>query len=288
MTQQNVEIVRSMFEPFDGANVAAIDWGADAIRETVGRAYSPNVELRPLASGLGSGVGELYRGWDGLIRYLREWLEPFSEYHVDNLNYIEAGDCVLVPSRQWGIGGGSGARVELELTALYELRNGRIARVDQFDSLEEALAATGLSELSQQNVGFVAGIFDAAEGMDKQAMVAALPDLVPQLCDPEVEWIEDPQRADARVYRGHDGVIESWRQWLDGFGSYGFEVERIADCGGGDVFVAVREHGTGALSEAQVGATIYQVITVKDRKLRRYREFYDEAAALEAAGMSES
>jgi ketosteroid isomerase-like protein len=49
----------------------------------------------------------------------------------------------------------------------------------------------------------------------------------------------------------------------------------------------MREHGTGALSEAPVGATNYAVITVKDRKVRRYREFYDEGMAVEAAGLSE-
>ena len=141
--------------------------------------------------------------------------------------------------------------------------------------------------MSQADVDFVAGIFDAAEGMDKEAQLAALPDLVPQLCDPEVEWIEDPQRADARVYRGHQGVVESWRQWLDQFGRFGFDVERITDCGGGDVFVVAREHATGALSDAPVEARIYSVITVKDGKVRRYREFYDERAALEAAGLRE-
>ena len=48
----------------------------------------------------------------------------------------------------------------------------------------------------------------------------------------------------------------------------------------------MREHGTGALSEAPVGATNYAVITVKDGKVRRNREFYDEATAVEAAGLS--
>ncbi|HEY6638330.1 MAG TPA: hypothetical protein VIZ61_11665 [Solirubrobacterales bacterium] len=66
-----------------------------------------------------------------------------------------------------------------------------------------------------------------------------------------------------------------------------FEIERISDCGGDDVFVAMREHATGALSEAPVGATNSAVITVRDGKVRRYREFYDESTALEAAGLSE-
>ena len=95
MLDENVAIVRSLFEPFDGVNLAAIDWTAEASREAIGRAYSPDIELRTLASGLGSGVAEFYRGVDGLSRYLGEWLEPFTEYHADNLDYIEAGDCVL-------------------------------------------------------------------------------------------------------------------------------------------------------------------------------------------------
>ena len=71
--------------PFNGFNLAAIDWDVEAIREMLGRAYSPDIELTTLASGLGSGVNEFYRGLDGLVRYLCEWLEPFSEYHVENL-----------------------------------------------------------------------------------------------------------------------------------------------------------------------------------------------------------
>jgi ketosteroid isomerase-like protein len=146
MSKENVEIVRSALEPFDGIDVAGIDFGAEAIRDALASAYSPDVELRTLRSGLGSGVGEFYRGLDGGIQYLREWLEPFVEYRVKNLDYVEAGDCVLVPSRQWGVGAGSGARVEIELTTLYELQDGQIARIEQYDTLEDALEAVGLRE----------------------------------------------------------------------------------------------------------------------------------------------
>ncbi len=146
MSEGNVEIVRSVFEPLAGVNLAAIDWGVETIRELLGRAYSPDVELTTLASGLGSGVGEFYRGSDGFVRYLQEWLDPFSEYQVENLDYIEAGDCVLIPSRQWGVGAGSGVRVEIELTTLLELRDGQIARVHQYGTLQEALKAARLAE----------------------------------------------------------------------------------------------------------------------------------------------
>jgi len=146
MSQKNVDAIRSVFEPLGRVNVAAIDWEVEAIREAAGRAYSPDVELTTLASGLGSGVDQFYRGADGLARYLREWLEPFSEYYLESLDYVDAGDCVLVPSRQWGVGEGSGAKVELELTTLYELQGGKIVRMHQYDTLEEAREAAGLRE----------------------------------------------------------------------------------------------------------------------------------------------
>jgi ketosteroid isomerase-like protein len=146
MSQENVAIVRSLVEPFAGINVADVDWGAEVIRDAVRNVHTPDVELVTLASGLGTGVGTHYRGLDDMVRYLGEWLEPFSEYHVENRDYIDAGDCVLVPSRQWGVGAASGAHVEIELTTLYELRDGRIARIHQYDTLEEARDAAAAQD----------------------------------------------------------------------------------------------------------------------------------------------
>jgi ketosteroid isomerase-like protein len=146
MSQENVEVVRSTFEPFDGVNLAEVDWSTEVVREALGRAYSPDIELTTLAIPLGLDVRDSYRGLDGVVEYLRTWLEPFSEYQVENLDYVDAGECVLVPSRQWGIGSESRARVELELTTLYQVRDGRITRVHQYDTMDEALQAAGLSE----------------------------------------------------------------------------------------------------------------------------------------------
>jgi ketosteroid isomerase-like protein len=141
MSKQNVELVRSLVEPFNGVDGTAIDFDDDAIRELIERTHAPDVELRPLESGAGSGPSALYRGRDGVIEYFKEWLDPFSEYRVELLDYIDAGNCVLVPSRQWGVGRVSGIRADIELTYLYELRDGLIARIDQYDTTEDALEA---------------------------------------------------------------------------------------------------------------------------------------------------
>jgi uncharacterized protein len=140
--------------------------------------------------------------------------------------------------------------------------------------------------VSQDNVEFLSGFFAGAAEMDKEAILAALPDLIAQTCQPDIEWIEDPQRADARTYRGHEGVRESFERWLENFEHYGFEAERFVDCGD-DVLVVATEHGRGAASGASVSDRSYAVYTFRDGKIARYREFYDEHAALEAVGLRE-
>jgi ketosteroid isomerase-like protein len=140
--------------------------------------------------------------------------------------------------------------------------------------------------MSEQNVDFVKGIYAAGEGMDKEQLLAALPELIAQACDPEIEWVEDPQRADSRTYRGHAGVLSSFEQWLEQFSEYGFETDRFVDCGD-DVLVVAREQGRGGVSGAPVSSLIYQVLTIRDNKVLRFREFYDEALAIQAVGLSE-
>jgi ketosteroid isomerase-like protein len=140
--------------------------------------------------------------------------------------------------------------------------------------------------MSQENVEFLEGLFAGAADMDKRALLDALPDLIAQVCDPEIEWVEDPQRADGRVYRGHEGVRESFERWLENFDQWGFEVERMIDCGD-MVLVVFREEGTGRASGATIGQRIYAVYGFRNGKVSRYEEFYEERDALKAAGLSE-
>jgi ketosteroid isomerase-like protein len=138
---QNAEIIRAITEPFAGVDLATIDWRSEALSEALDDRYTADVELRTLESGLGSGVNGGYRGLDGFIDYLEDWLGPFREYHVEWLDFIEVGDFVLVPTHQWGIGSTSGARAELDLVWVYELRDGKVARAFQYDTLEQAREA---------------------------------------------------------------------------------------------------------------------------------------------------
>jgi hypothetical protein len=106
-----------------------------------------------------------------------------------------------------------------------------------------------------------------------------VPELIAQTCDPDIEWVEGPRRADRRIYRGHAGVRESFERWLENFDEYGItEVERTVDCGarGGARNAQRRDHQSADLRRVHL-----------PQGQDRYEEFYEEQDALEAADLRE-
>jgi ketosteroid isomerase-like protein len=104
------------------------------------------------------------------------------------------------------------------------------------------------------------------------------------LCHPEIEWIA-PE--DGATHRGREGVRQRLEEWLESFDDYRWEVQRMTDCGGGEVLVEATEVGRAAKSGAEVRTTQYDLLMIGDGMIVRIREFYDESAALAAAGLSE-
>jgi ketosteroid isomerase-like protein len=140
--------------------------------------------------------------------------------------------------------------------------------------------------MSRENVEFIEALLTGTAGMDKQAVIAALPELIDQTCTADVEWVEDPRRADGTIYRGHDGVRRSWERWLEQWDDWGWELESVIDCGD-DVLVIARETARGASSGASVSARNHMAFTIRDGKIARYQEFSDEHDALKAVGLAE-
>lgn len=132
--------------------------------------------------------------------------------------------------------------------------------------------------MSEQNVAIVRAIFESGGGESKETILAALPEAIPLLFAPDAEWIEAPERVDAKTYRGHDGILQSFEHWLEQWEEYRVEAERFEDLGD-HVLVIARERAHGHGSGAPAEATVYAVFTFRDSKVIRYREFYDESAA---------
>jgi ketosteroid isomerase-like protein len=136
--------------------------------------------------------------------------------------------------------------------------------------------------MSQENVEIAARWYEVATS--KSGLLEAMSRTM-SLCHPDVEW-SAPE--DGTTYRGREGVRKRLEEWLESFDEYRYELQRIIDCGGDEVLVEATEVGRGAISGAEIGSTNYELLTFRDGMIVRIREFYDEATALEAAGLSES
>jgi ketosteroid isomerase-like protein len=56
------------------------------------------------------------------------------------------GDKVVVLSRAWGRGRGTGLEIDMELNVVYTLADGQITRIEGYYTRAEALEAAGLTE----------------------------------------------------------------------------------------------------------------------------------------------
>jgi uncharacterized protein len=138
--------------------------------------------------------------------------------------------------------------------------------------------------MSKENVEIVRRLYGAAQAMSRDELVGAVPELIRRFADPEIVWVES-SRIDGRTHRGHDGVRQAVEHWLANFDRYRFEISEIVDCGD-EVLVIGHEEGRGTKSGAVVSAESFQVFTVRDGRISRFRGFSDEDSAREAAGLS--
>jgi ketosteroid isomerase-like protein len=132
MSQENVELVR---EGFARLNRGDYDF---VVSNT-----TPDVEL---FSRFGSLTGQPYRGHAGVREWMAEMDENFELFEPWWDELRDLGDKVL------GLGGvrfrarGSGVEMEERIGWVFELREGRVARIRFYDRPTEALEAAGLRE----------------------------------------------------------------------------------------------------------------------------------------------
>jgi ketosteroid isomerase-like protein len=131
MSQEDVEVVRRSFDAWNEGDV-------DAIR----RLYAEDAVIQ---TGI-TGFGRTFAGGDPIGRWAEEMLETWAEVHWEIERIFEAGDVVVSFYRGIGKGRGSGVEVVRELTGVYRIRDGKIARERIYLDRDKALEAVGLRE----------------------------------------------------------------------------------------------------------------------------------------------
>jgi uncharacterized protein len=133
MSQENVEIVKEFAQLY-----------ATGDRERWRDYFDPDVVWDASASGLPQ--AGVYEGHEGVERFFRDWLAAWTDYEIENRDFIDAGDAVVVVFRQAGTGRGSGIRAERDFFNVYDLKDSKVVRCRLYESREQALEAAGLSE----------------------------------------------------------------------------------------------------------------------------------------------
>ena len=133
MSQENVESVRVFLQAFNDEDYASC---LDLI--------DPDVEWHPPPDLPNAAVAH---GRDALIATWRDWLGAWDRYQATPEEIRDGRHgTVLVISVVSARGRGSGIEVESRVTALYELRSGKIVRFRAYLDQAEALEAAGLRE----------------------------------------------------------------------------------------------------------------------------------------------
>jgi ketosteroid isomerase-like protein len=134
VSEENVDIVRDALDAF-----TATGWQSARDR------YSPDIVWEVRAD---MPDAEIYEGHAGVARLRARFAEVMDDIWVEPLDYIPVGDsAVVVPLRWGGRGKGSGMEfTESGETWVFAVRGGKVARVREFTTREQALEAAALSE----------------------------------------------------------------------------------------------------------------------------------------------
>jgi ketosteroid isomerase-like protein len=136
MSEENVEIVRRIYEAQDRRDAA-----------TVLALYDPEIEADYSRVAYGDPAQEVCRGIDDLRALYRDWYEVWEDYRDELEELIDAGEQVVSVATGRGRGRASGAEVELKhQLGVWTLRDGKVVRVVWFPTRADALEAAGLSE----------------------------------------------------------------------------------------------------------------------------------------------
>ena len=107
-----------------------------------------------------------------------------------------------------------------------------------------------------------------------------------RIADPEIEWDIEPRPFEQRPYHGIDGVMEFFDRILDAF-EYVHQVpERFIDSGD-RVLVFLRTEARARTTGLEINEPWAHLVTVRDGKVARLKQFRNRAEALEAAGLRE-
>jgi ketosteroid isomerase-like protein len=132
MSQENVDRLRPLLQgwnPGDEVDMSLLD-PAVVYEDTI----------------LPDHVGETYRGYEGVVRATKRWLEAYEQVTVELERVFDAGDHIVSIHRARSRARHTGIESELRFAYLWTFRDGRVIHIRSVRDPQEALEAAGLPE----------------------------------------------------------------------------------------------------------------------------------------------
>jgi ketosteroid isomerase-like protein len=134
MSEENVEIVRSIFAAWDRGDFSSAAWAHPEIEFVIADGPAP---------GSWKGLAEMAKGWREFLSAWEEWREEAEEFRELD------GERVLVLVRMSGRGKASGLETgQMRATAakVFHVRDRKVTKFVTYWDRDRALADLGLSE----------------------------------------------------------------------------------------------------------------------------------------------
>jgi ketosteroid isomerase-like protein len=145
ISRENAAIVRSVYAAFNGLV------NSGGIESYVETHFHPDCEYQPVEE-----AGAV-RGHGALTSWVERWFEAWDDAWDEIIEIIASGRMVVAAIRVHGRGRKSGMEISQRLFDVHELRDGKLLRIREYLTREQALEAAGLPfqttpELARQGV----------------------------------------------------------------------------------------------------------------------------------------
>ena len=135
MSQENVEVVRSLYSEWEKGRF----WSVDL--------YAPDVEWHwSSAAKAVRGGAASYKGLEEIGAAMREWVRDWGWWSISAEEFVDAGDRVVVMTTLHARLKDGRGEVHEQGADVITLRDGKVVRMEVFDTPEEALEAVGLRD----------------------------------------------------------------------------------------------------------------------------------------------
>jgi len=143
MSQENVQLARRGYAALNDAYRAD---DINAFLPFLQEFWHPEVVFEP-AGVLPEGPAAV-QGWDGVLQFLGGQMQAFEKrtMWMEPLEYLDAGDCLVVPYRFGGRARHTGIEMEFSFVHVFTMRAGKVVHAKALATKGQALDAVGLSE----------------------------------------------------------------------------------------------------------------------------------------------